>query len=49
VKDYLVGKGIDSSRLSSKGMGSQNPIASNDTQLGRQANRRIEFRVINSK
>ncbi len=45
VKDFLVRQGIDPSRLESKGMGSQNPIASNDTQWGRQANRRIEFIV----
>jgi outer membrane protein OmpA-like peptidoglycan-associated protein len=49
VKDYLVGEGIDASRLEYKGMGSQNPIASNDTQLGRQANRRIEFLITSSK
>ncbi len=46
VMDYLVSQGIDRSRLKSKGMGSLDPISSNDTQLGRQANRRIEFLVI---
>jgi outer membrane protein OmpA-like peptidoglycan-associated protein len=46
VMDYLVAQGIDRSRLKSKGMGSLDPITSNDTQLGRQANRRIEFLVI---
>ncbi len=45
VRDYLVTRGIDPSRLESKGMGSLDPIESNDTQLGRQANRRIEFLV----
>jgi len=46
VADYLVSQGIERSRLRSKGAGSMDPIDSNDTQLGRQANRRIEFRVI---
>jgi len=49
VKEYFVSQGVDSSRLESKGMGSRDPIASNDTQLGRQANRRIEFRITNPK
>jgi outer membrane protein OmpA-like peptidoglycan-associated protein len=46
VMDYLVSQGIDRSRLRCMGAGSLDPIDSNDTQLGRQANRRIEFRVI---
>jgi len=49
VKDYLTGQGIDPARLESKGMGSQNPIAPNNTQLGRQANRRIEFLISSPK
>jgi OmpA-OmpF porin, OOP family len=49
VKEYLISEGIEASRLSSKGGGSDDPIASNDTQAGRQANRRIEFRVTSSK
>ncbi len=49
VREYLINEGIDPSRLESKGMGSQNPIASNSTQLGRQANRRIEFIIAGPK
>jgi OmpA-OmpF porin, OOP family len=45
VRDYLVSQGIDPSRLQPGGMGSADPIESNDTQLGRQANRRIEFLI----
>lgn len=45
VMEYLVSRGVDRSRLTSRGMGSADPIESNDTQLGRQANRRIEFLV----
>jgi outer membrane protein OmpA-like peptidoglycan-associated protein len=43
VKAYLVKKGIEKKRLTSKGYGSEKPVASNDTDEGRQKNRRIEF------
>ncbi len=49
VLDYLVSRGVEAGRLQSSGMGSKNPIAPNDTQLGRQANRRIEFLVTSPK
>jgi outer membrane protein OmpA-like peptidoglycan-associated protein len=46
VVDYLVDKGIDKSRLAFAGYGFAQPIASNDTPLGRQKNRRTEFKVL---
>ena len=46
VADYLIQKGIDPVRLSVKGYGAAIPIASNDTDAGRQTNRRIEFRIV---
>lgn len=42
VRDYLVAKGIDASRIRTVGHGDERPIASNDTPEGRQQNRRIE-------
>lgn len=45
VYTFLLSKGIDRNRLSSKGFGSSKPITSNDTEEGRQQNRRIEFAV----
>lgn len=42
VRDYLVSKGIDASRIDAVGYGDEKPIASNDTPEGRQKNRRIE-------
>jgi len=49
VRQYLASKGIDQARLHSSGMGSKQPITSNSTQLGRQANRRIEFVLVPDK
>ncbi|WP_267740038.1 OmpA family protein, partial [Myroides injenensis] len=46
VKVYLIEKGIDASRLTSKGYGSADPIASNKTVKGREANRRVEIQVV---
>ena len=47
VMDHLVKKeGIDASRLQAKGWGVEKPIASNDTEEGREKNRRVEFNVI---
>ena len=43
VRDYLVSQGIASYRIVTKGLGPENPIASNNTREGRAQNRRIEF------
>lgn len=43
VKAYLVSKGIDRKRVKGKGYGGAMPIASNDSDEGRQLNRRVEF------
>ena len=46
VRDYLVAKGINPSRLVAKGCGESIPVANNSTPEGRSLNRRIEFKVI---
>jgi outer membrane protein OmpA-like peptidoglycan-associated protein len=46
VKAYFVGKGISADRLSTKGYGLTQPIASNDTREGRFQNRRVQLKPI---
>jgi len=46
VMKYLVDKGIAAEALQSKGFGSEKPIATNDTEDGREKNRRVEFNII---
>ncbi len=46
VVQYLIGKGIPSSRLRAAGYGMDQPIVGNDTEEGRAQNRRVEFRVV---
>lgn len=46
VVDYLIGKGISTARLVAKGYGETKPIDTNDTDDGRQNNRRTEFKVL---
>ena len=48
VKQYLVGRGIDADRMSSKGFGKTMPIADNNTDEGRELNRRVELKVTES-
>lgn len=43
VANYLISKGIDSSRITTEGFGFSKPIASNDTEEGRAKNRRTEL------
>ncbi len=46
VKEYMVSKGIETTRIIAIGKGEMNPIATNDTPEGRAQNRRVEFNVI---
>jgi K(+)-stimulated pyrophosphate-energized sodium pump len=45
VKMALIKRGIAADRMESEGYGQEHPIASNDTEEGRQQNRRISMRV----
>ena len=46
VVAYLIEKGIASKRLEYKGYGESKPVATNDTEDGRQQNRRTEFMIL---
>lgn len=46
VLEYLVGRGVDPTRLTSQGYGESDPVASNDNEEGRRTNRRIEVDLI---
>lgn len=45
TRDYLVGRGVAATRIATDGRGEHEPIASNDTDSGRAANRRVEIYV----
>jgi len=47
VVDYLISKGVDQTKVSAKGYGSERPIVSNDDESGgREVNRRTEIEVV---
>ena len=48
VVDYLLEKGIKTERLSASGFGQSLPIADNNTEEGRQLNRRVELTVVSA-
>ncbi|MEM9488595.1 MAG: OmpA family protein, partial [Myxococcota bacterium] len=48
VMRFLVAEGVDSLRLRARGFGESSPIDSNATQAGRAANRRVEFKILDS-
>ena len=46
VYDYLSGKGISADRMYARGYGETKPIETNETEEGRQQNRRTEFQIL---
>ncbi len=47
VRYYLIGRRIESGRMSVTGNGPDYPIADNATAEGRSKNRRIDFKILN--
>ena len=46
VASYLETRGVQSARIGTRGYGESQPIASNDTDAGRAANRRVEIKIV---
>ena len=46
VAKYLSKKGVKAARMEPKGFGPDRPIADNETDPGREANRRVEFNIL---
>lgn len=46
VADFLIEKGVDPERITSKGYGKRHPIASNDTRTGKTKNQRVEIKIL---
>lgn len=46
VGEYLIGQGIDPRRIDTRGYGKRQPVADNQTETGRQQNRRVEMRLV---
>jgi outer membrane protein OmpA-like peptidoglycan-associated protein len=44
-KKYIISKGINTKRITAKGYGMNKPVQSNDTEIGREKNRRVEFMI----
>jgi OmpA-OmpF porin, OOP family len=42
VRDFLMAQGVEAGRINTVGYGKAYPVASNDTEAGRQQNRRVE-------
>ena len=47
--EYLVGEGVERSRIATGGLGEEEPIAPNDTPDGRSRNRRVEVAIYASE
>jgi outer membrane protein OmpA-like peptidoglycan-associated protein len=46
VMSYVASRGVDAARLTAKGYGETKPVNTNDTEEGRQQNRRVEFTIL---
>ena len=46
VREALIGAGVAADRLSTRGFGSADPVASNASSVGRERNRRVQFKAV---
>ena len=49
MRNYLLDLGVDPDQLTAVGYGESRPIRSNDTEQGRERNRRVEFNVVSER
>jgi outer membrane protein OmpA-like peptidoglycan-associated protein len=49
VRSYLESQGVDGARMGAQGLGETEPVATNGTEAGRQANRRVEVAIFASR
>lgn len=49
ARNYLVGAGLEAARVQALGRGEEEPVATNDTDAGRQENRRVEIAIFASE
>jgi outer membrane protein OmpA-like peptidoglycan-associated protein len=46
VADYLTTRGVQSARIATQGFGASQPVADNTSEAGKQANRRVEIKIV---
>jgi outer membrane protein OmpA-like peptidoglycan-associated protein len=46
---FLISSGVNGARMDARGLGETEPVGSNDTDAGRQSNRRVEVSIFASK
>lgn len=46
VRQYLIAHGVEAARLAAEGYGEREPVADNDSEAGKAANRRVAFRLL---
>lgn len=46
VRQYLIARGVEAGRLAAEGHGETQPVAGNDSEAGKTANRRVAFRLL---
>jgi outer membrane protein OmpA-like peptidoglycan-associated protein len=46
VADYLTTRGVQSARMATQGFGASQPVADNTSEVGKQANRRVEIKIV---
>ena len=47
VRSYFVSKGVPETQMTAKGYGESEPMADNESEEGRERNRRVELRILN--